>query len=105
VKKNTIHKLIATVLGAGYSPLAPGTVGALFGIVFLYGYHYFFQTVNFYSWQLLILTIAITILGTWSTDNLEKEWGKDPSKVVIDELVGVWITLLWIERRLGSNVR
>ena len=35
-----------------------------------------------------------TAAGIWSADKLESEWGKDPSKVVVDEMVGVWIALL-----------
>jgi len=31
----SLHKLNATVLGAGYSPFAPGTMGALVGILIL----------------------------------------------------------------------
>jgi len=27
---------------------------------------------------------------------METEWGKDPSKVVVDELIGVWVAVLWI---------
>lgn len=27
---------------------------------------------------------------------LEEEWGEDPSKVVIDETVGLWISMLFI---------
>ncbi|MFT6322354.1 MAG: phosphatidylglycerophosphatase A, partial [Granulosicoccus sp.] len=32
----SLHKLNATVLGAGYSPFAPGTMGALVGILILF---------------------------------------------------------------------
>jgi phosphatidylglycerophosphatase A len=27
---------------------------------------------------------------------MEQEWGKDPSKIVIDEVVGMWISLWYI---------
>ena len=30
----------------------------------------------------------------WAADKLEACWGEDPSRVVVDEMVGVWIALL-----------
>lgn len=93
---NTFHKINATVFGAGYAPFAPGTAGALVGIILLWIYKIFNPELPYFTWELLIASIIFTLLGVWSTNELEKEWGKDPSKVVVDELVGVWITVLWI---------
>ena len=42
----------------------------------------------------LIIVFIFTILGIWSSGIAEKYWGKDPSRVVIDEMVGTWIALL-----------
>ena len=41
-----------------------------------------------------MLIVLFTAAGIWSADKLESECGKDPSKVVVDEMVGVWIALL-----------
>ena len=30
----------------------------------------------------------------WAANKLETYWGEDPSRVVVDEMVGVWIPLL-----------
>ena len=38
-----------------------------------------------------------TILGTWATARLQPYWGEDPSRVVVDEMVGVWIPLLVVQ--------
>lgn len=91
-----IHKLNATVLGAGYSPFAPGTMGALVGILILFLIKWQQPELQYFTWGLLLATIVFTLLGVWSTNELESEWGKDPSKVVVDELIGVWIAVLWI---------
>ncbi len=40
------------------------------------------------------LIILFTIGGIWSSNKLEPFWGEDPSRVVVDEMVGVWIALL-----------
>jgi phosphatidylglycerophosphatase A len=47
------------------------------------------------SWQVL-LTIAISVLGVWSGNVVEAMWGKDSNKIVIDEVAGMMITLLFI---------
>jgi phosphatidylglycerophosphatase A len=43
-----------------------------------------------------LLIIVFTILGIWSAGYVEKEIGDDPAIVVIDEVVGQWIALLFI---------
>lgn len=43
----------------------------------------------------IVLTLAILFLGTWSSYKVESGWGHDSSKVVIDEVAGMMITLLW----------
>lgn len=35
-----------------------------------------------------------TVMGVWATNRLEPFWGEDPSRVVVDEMAGVWIALL-----------
>jgi phosphatidylglycerophosphatase A len=40
------------------------------------------------------LIIIFTLLGAWSSTVAEQYWGEDPSRVVIDEVVGQWIALL-----------
>jgi phosphatidylglycerophosphatase A len=40
--------------------------------------------------------VANIILGIIATNQLESDWGKDPSKVVIDEVVGMWITMMFV---------
>lgn len=92
--KSLLAKAIGTSLGFGYAPLAPGTFGALFGIIIYYLLHYF-VSININS-ILCVLIIIFTGLGTWACQIVLKEWGHDPSKIVMDETIGVWITLLFI---------
>ena len=40
------------------------------------------------------LIVLFTALGTWATNRLQPFWGNDPSRVVVDEMVGVWMPLL-----------
>jgi len=48
------------------------------------------------DYLLIGLILVFTWLGTWSAKELESEWGHDPGKIVMDETVGVWITVLFI---------
>jgi phosphatidylglycerophosphatase A len=86
-----LHKLIVTSLGLGYSPKAPGTVGALGGcfIAVLLG-----KYATYPNALLTFLILLFFVLGVYSSNKVEQEWGKDPSKIVIDEVVGMWISLL-----------
>ena len=87
----SIHYLIATVLGAGYSPTAPGTAGTLVGLLVAY---FFFQ--GDAAW-LIPATLIATAIGTYSADFVEKDDGiQDPSKVVVDELAGMWLGLWFV---------
>jgi phosphatidylglycerophosphatase A len=42
----------------------------------------------------VILIILFNFAGIWAANRLEPYWGEDPSRVVVDEMVGVWLSLL-----------
>lgn len=87
-----LHKLIATVFGIGYVEKGGGTIAAaVCCIIWLLIPAGDFTN----SWQVL-LTIAISVLGVWSGNVVEAMWGKDSNKIVIDEVAGMMITLLFI---------
>jgi len=88
-----INRLVSTVFGIGYLPLAPGTFAAAFAVgVWYFMAEYFGQLV---FWQILLVA-ASSIIGVYSSGKVSLESGKDPSFVVIDELAGMWISLLLI---------
>ena len=87
----------ATVFGVGYSPIAPGTAGAIVACLSLW----FFEKFNLISttstpFLYIGLIVIITIIGIVAGNRLEKELGKDASIIVIDEVVGMWITMLFV---------
>ena len=98
--KTNFHKMIATAFGAGYFPVAPGTAGAFVGILMLMGLHQITQSFGFdlsqFNLALIVATLICFYLGVIATDHLEKDWGKDPSKVVMDEVIGVWIAMFFV---------
>ena len=92
-----IYKMIATTFGAGYSPFAPGTAGAIVGCAFIWVFEKY-ELLSTYDDAIIfaILTALVTLLGVFVTNKLSSDWGKDPSKVVIDELIGVWIAMIFV---------
>ncbi|MBE6302085.1 MAG: phosphatidylglycerophosphatase A [Parabacteroides distasonis] len=92
-KVSLIHIIITTGFGSGFSPIAPGTAGALLAtfiwyLISLYTSPFYLNGIT------LCLILFFTITGIHSTNKVEQIWGEDPSKVVVDEMVGVWIALL-----------
>ena len=83
--------IIATGFGTGYSPFASGTVGSLAALLV-----YIVIPLDDYIW--LTISVITFIIGIWASGTVEKEKGKDPGIVVIDEFVGQWIALLFLPK-------
>lgn len=84
---------LVTGFYAGFSPVAPGTAGAALATL-LWGAAVWSLP---YAWVWGITCggiLLFTLLAIPSIRRIEQVWGEDPSRVVIDEMVGVWITLL-----------
>jgi phosphatidylglycerophosphatase A len=91
------HKLFSTGLGIGYMGKGAGTVAALACCVCWYlawGGTYPPLLIS------VIITALITVVGVWSSSMVEPIWGKDPARVVIDEVAGMCISLLFLPARL-----
>lgn len=85
-------RLLATGFFSGYSPFAPGTMGALVATIMWVAASMFLCSETLYIVTLWTLTLT-TLASIQPINRLEKVWGEDPSKVVVDEMVGVWICL------------
>lgn len=85
--------VVGSGFGSGFWPWGPGTAGALLAtLLWLAGAQVLAAQTLF--WLTLALVVGFTAVGTIATDALEPYWGEDPSRVVIDEMIGVWIPLL-----------
>jgi phosphatidylglycerophosphatase A len=80
-------RLLSTWFGCGFSPFAPGTVGAAAAVAIAY-------VLNWASLENAIAGIVVGAIGVWAA-NLEaiNSGRKDPGHIVIDEVAGQWITL------------
>lgn len=85
-------KTIVTGFGSGYTPSMPGTAGSLVALVPAV---IIFRTALYPNLWLLGLILVFTILGVAGAQKVSSRWGNDPSRVVVDEMAGMWISLLW----------
>jgi phosphatidylglycerophosphatase A len=91
---------IATAAYCGYFPIAPGTVGSLAGLaVYL---------LVWWSQSAVVEVTLIAVLcaaGVWAGTIAERYFGGiDPGPVVIDEVVGMLITLAFIPMSLSGAI-
>jgi phosphatidylglycerophosphatase A len=83
---------ISTFFGCGYFPKGPGTAGSLAGLFIAIGLHRFCGLDRI---GLLWLAVILTPVAVWaSTRTARCRKRKDPGLVVIDEVLGQWVTLL-----------
>ena len=82
---------IATWFGCGLFPVAPGTAGSLAALAIAY------PLVEFAHWRpvyFVFLALVVLPVGIWSAGVTARERNlKDPGIVVVDEVLGQWITL------------
>ena len=85
--------IIGTGFGSGFWSWGPGTAGALTGMLIWYALSFMLNSTLLFAVTLSCI-VVFTIAGTWAVRRLSPFWGSDPQKVVIDEMVGVWVPLL-----------
>jgi len=84
---NSIALALATALGLGYAPVAPGTFGSAAGLLL------WWLLPGSAAIQLFAI-VAVFALGSWSGSVAERHFNTtDPSPVVLDEVLGMLITL------------
>jgi len=83
----TLALAIATSLGVGYAPFAPGTFGSAAGLLLWWALPHS-------TLVQVIAIVALFVVGSWSGSVAEHHFGKtDPGQVVVDEVMGMLITL------------
>lgn len=90
---NKLAYVITTGFGSGYFPVIPGTIGSIVAAII----YWFFLTGNM---NILLIAFVFFILGTVLSDTVEKNEGKDPGMIVIDEFVGQWLTYLFLPKSI-----
>ncbi len=92
-----IYKVIASGLGTGFSPFAPGTAGSILGILLIYLFNYILIGLNVKLWTVhslnLFAIIFVVAIGNYSIKKVHTFWEHDAPQIVIDEIAGVWIAI------------
>lgn len=92
-----MNKLIASWFGIGYFK-GGGTYAAIVtcGIIYLIWQNAYLQQ----PLPFVLLCIAVTLIGVYVGNKVEPYWGKDSYRVVIDEVAGMWISVLFVPANL-----
>ncbi len=87
-------ELLFTAFYAGYFPVGPGTAGTLVALaIYLLEYLAFGQ----YSWIVNLVMVALLAYPAIKLGDAGEEYFgvKDPQQVVLDEVLGYWISVLF----------
>ena len=85
---------IASGFGAGFAPIAPGTVGALEGIAIFLAVRAFGLGELSFFFALVLFNLTLFLFGVWVSSKTCRVIGAaDPHQIVIDEISGQLITL------------
>ncbi|KPJ97659.1 MAG: phosphatidylglycerophosphatase [Desulfobacterales bacterium SG8_35] len=88
---HTLIMLIATGFYSGYLPRAPGTWGSLVGLLLFLLLH----TLNLPVY--IAVVAGLFVVGSFAAGEAEKILdNRDPGAVVIDEIVGMLITMIGV---------
>jgi len=94
---NRFFLILATGFGVGYSPIAPGTLGSLLAIPI----YYFLSAISSPIYELTLITFFF--LSSWISGQAQNYWGRqDDPRIVIDEMMGFLITMLWLPKTFFS---
>jgi phosphatidylglycerophosphatase A len=87
VKIDFFTEFLASAAYTGFFPKASGTAGSAFAMIFLL-INEFFSSVILFTLSFIFFFAGIIVSG-----RMMQRYGDDPSVVVIDEVVGQWVSL------------
>ncbi|MCD6335627.1 MAG: phosphatidylglycerophosphatase A [Candidatus Latescibacteria bacterium] len=91
-KSTRLFFWIASGGGVGVAPVAPGTAGSLLGLLVY---------VLLPEWPPMVwvgITLILFLIGVRAATSAEFLWSHDAGRIVIDEIVGMWVALLFLPR-------
>jgi phosphatidylglycerophosphatase A len=89
---NRLALFLATAGYVGFVPVAPGTAGSAAGLVV-----YAAMRAAHSAQVELAVIAAVLAIGIWAAGAVERMLGKDPGPVVIDEVLGMLVTLALLD--------
>lgn len=86
--------MLASVFGAGYSPVASGTVGSLVTVVAIW-------LLPLTPLRIGVALVVVILVGSWAGSRVERVLGrKDPGVIVIDEVAGMLLSVILLPRTI-----
>ena len=100
----TLALVFGTGFGAGYFPIAPGTVGSAVGVVIYLALVRLrvLSASNLSGW--LSVAAAVFAAGCLAAWALEKRYGPDNRRIVVDEIWGMLVSLAFLPPQVGYVV-
>ncbi|MBN1634108.1 MAG: phosphatidylglycerophosphatase A [Ignavibacteria bacterium] len=97
IKIDLFSNLLNSALFVGYVPVASGTFGSMFALIFILipGFDNIFI--------IAALTAVCFLLCLLTARKILKKFGDDPSVLVIDEVIGMWIALIILKLLNGYS--
>ena len=94
-----LAEVLASWFGAGFSPVAPGTVGSLAALPFV-------ALVLMLDIQwVLVCSLLLMLVGVWSAGIAGRHWGQvDHGSIVIDEVLGQLLAIAIPHYLLGGQI-
>ncbi|HNX02948.1 MAG TPA: phosphatidylglycerophosphatase A [Candidatus Cloacimonas sp.] len=94
-KKLNPYTFLATILGIGFIPFMPGTIGSLaaFGIYLLFSGSPFTGKALYYT---IPVWLVFCLLSVFISTKAERTLGKDNGSIVIDEVCGYFASVLFL---------
>ena len=89
--RKKVSFFLASMFGAGYFPFAPGTIGSLVTLPFVWLVTHYFGPMGLFS-----VIVVMFVVGIVATREVLKHTKHDPSFVVIDEFVGQALAFVFV---------
>ena len=98
MKINFFEKMLGSGFFTGYITIVPGTFGSLAALLI-------YIIPGFEKPVIIIPAIVVFFAyGIYVGNKFDKVYGKDPRQCTIDEVVGMWISLLFLPKRIVVSV-
>tara|TARA_B110000263_G_scaffold234223_1_gene231704 strand:+ start:328 stop:795 length:468 start_codon:yes stop_codon:yes gene_type:complete len=90
---NKFSKIIISLFGLGFIPIAPGTFASLFSLIFFYIISSYLSFVVMIFIFLFIFLLSIKLIDLYSDDKSDH----DSPEIVIDEFLGIFFIIIFYE--------
>lgn len=95
---NFVERVVCTGCFSGYSHFAPGTCGSAVALLI----YLLLPDLSFLGWCALV--VGLFPIAVYTSTLGEAEWGPDPGPVVIDEVLGFFVSAAFLPQSILVGV-